>query len=152
LDTLFKDLGIKTVHYKDSETVGLGADIYIGKEYLGTIEVLEKHMIDFELNFEKILSHVSLKKVYTPISKFPPIIEDIRVELTENITFKQISDLIISQNPLIKQVELLDIYENKKTFRILYQSNEKNLTNEDVTPIREKVIKSLEKELHAKFI
>jgi len=48
-----------------------GASLYIDKEYLGEIEVLETDLIDFELNFALLIGHATLKKEYTPLNKFP---------------------------------------------------------------------------------
>ncbi len=46
---------------------------------------------------------------------------------------------------------LLDTYEDKKTFRITYQSPEKSLTNTEITQIREVIISVLQKELQAEI-
>ena len=40
---------------------------------------------------------------------------------------------------------LLDAHEHTRTLHIIYQDKEKNLTSEDVFPIREKLIKLADK-------
>ena len=45
----------------------------------------------------------------------------------------------------------MDQYEDKRTFHIVYQDTEKNLTNEEVGKIREKIIGALEKKFEAKI-
>jgi phenylalanyl-tRNA synthetase beta subunit len=62
-----------------------------------------------------------------------------------------IVSLITKQNNLIRDITLIDKYQDSRTYRITYQSYEKNLTNEDIKPIREKIIASLKSELHAKI-
>lgn len=150
VETLLEDLGIKEIQFKKTDLGGLGSDVFIGKTFVGEIEVLEENIIDFEFNFSEILKHVSLKKTYKPISKFPPIIEDLRIIVDPNITFSKIVALIKKQSDLISQVSLLDIYEDKKTFRITYLRHEKNLTNEDIAPVRKKITAALQKDLRAK--
>ena len=46
--------------------------------------------IFFELNFSDILSKINLSKKYKPIPKYPPIIEDLTIEVSEKITVRDI--------------------------------------------------------------
>lgn len=151
IEQLFNDIGIKNYNFKKRENEEEGAGIYIGKEFMGEIEILDNNLIDFELDFEIILKYVSLKKVYKPIPKFPPIIEDIRLSLNPKVTYEEITSLIKETSKLVVDVSLLDVYEGKKTFRITYQHPDKNLTTEEVAKIREKIITVLEKELDVKI-
>lgn len=151
IEQLLKDFGIKNPEFRQIETGGLGTSVYIGKDHLGEIEILEENIADFELNFEVILKHANLKMVYKPLSKFPPIVEDVRIIIDPEITFFQIISLIKKQSNLVSDISLLDEYENKKTFRIVYQDPEKTLTNDEVSKIREKIYTALEKNLTAKI-
>ena len=101
--------------------------------------------IYFELNFSDILSKINLSKKYKPIPKYPPIIEDLAIEVSEKITVGDTIEEIKKQSPLITQVSLLDVFENSKTFHIVYQHRERNLTNEEVSKIREKILEALRK-------
>ena len=101
--------------------------------------------IYFELNFSDILSKINLSKKYKPIPKYPPIIEDLAIEVSEKITVGDTIEEIKKQSPLITQVSLLDVFENSKTFHIVYQHRERNLTNEEVSKIREKILEALKK-------
>jgi phenylalanyl-tRNA synthetase beta subunit len=60
-------------------------------------------------------------------------------------------EVIKKQSPLIMEVSLLDKYQDTRTFHIIYQSYEKNLTNEEVGEIRKKILKSLREKLHARL-
>lgn len=106
----------------------------------------------FELNFTGILEKIDLEKKFWPVPKYPPIIEDLRFEIDPKISYEKIIGTIKKQSGLVKDVSLLDVYQNKKTFRILYQSNERNLTNEETSRIREKIISALKKEFRAEQI
>lgn len=152
VEQLLMDMNIQDIIFKPTEYATEGADVYIKKEYVGTIEVFDVSIINIELNFQLLLKYANVKKVYKGLPKFPPVIEDIRLEISDTVTYENIVNLIKKQNKLIASVELLDAYKNKKTFRIYYQDPEKNLTNEEVKPIREKIIKSLEKELNVKVV
>ena len=90
-----------------------------------------------------------LKKIYTPIAKFPPIIEDIRIEVKDNIKTTDIIDSIREQSNLIKSVSLLDRYESLRTFHIIFQDKFRNLTTDEIEPIRKQIIASVEKSFKA---
>ena len=97
-----------------------------------------------------LTEHATNKKIYRPIPEYPPIIEDLRIELKKDTEYKKIVDTILNVSPLIVSAELIDEYENKMTFRISYQDKTKNLSNEDVAPIRERLEKTIKEKLHAK--
>jgi phenylalanyl-tRNA synthetase beta chain len=149
IEQLCLDLGIKNLNFKQSEKSGNGASIYIEKEYLGEIEILDTHLIDFELNFALILKHASLKKEYKPMAKFPPIVEDLSIAVNTDVKTEDIMKGIQAQSNLITKVSLKDSYKDSRTFHINYQDPDKNLTNEEVSKVREKIITSLKKEFKA---
>jgi phenylalanyl-tRNA synthetase beta chain len=149
IEQLCRDLGIKDVSFKLSEKAGNGASLYIDKEYLGEIEVLETDLIDFELNFALLIGHATLKKEYTPLNKFPPIVEDLSIVVKDSIKTADIIAEILSQDNLITDVSLKDSYQDSRTFHLNYQDPEKNLTNVEVGKIREKVISSLKEKFKA---
>ncbi len=97
-----------------------------------------------------LVKNATNKKVYKPIPEYPPIIEDLRIELKKDTEYKKIVDTIINVSPLIASAELIDEYENKMTLEFLYQNKTKNLSNEDVAPIRERLEKTIKEKLHVK--
>lgn len=151
IEALLFDLGIKEQTYKLKKSGGLGAEIYLKNEYLGEIEILDENIIDFELNFEVIKNHATLAKIYKPIAKYPPVIEDVRIKSDEKVSYTQIVSLIKAKSKLVINVTLLDIYKDKRTFRITYLDPEKNLASEDVAKERERIYSALEKEFGVKI-
>lgn len=122
----------------------IGSKKDVGRE----IELVEEGVF-FELNFSEILEDINLQKKFVPIPKYPSIIEDLSIEIDSKIKFAEIADAIKAQNKLVDKVELFDEYQNKKTFRITYLSRERNLTNEEVSAVREKIISALKKSFKA---
>ena len=149
VEQLLTDFGIRGIIFKNSEKGGLGASLYIEKEYLGEIEVLNTDLIDFEINFETILKYATLKKEYRPLSKYPPVIEDISVITEDGIKTEELMQDIKSQSPLIVDIYLFDSFQNSRSFRITYQDPEKNLTTEEISSVRKKIISSLENKFEA---
>jgi phenylalanyl-tRNA synthetase beta chain len=145
IEQLTHDLGIDAMYKSASACVG--ADIFVGKEKIGTIEDLDDKIIDFEIDFEAFIKYATLKKTFTPLAKYPPVMEDIALITPEDVTTGDIISLLKKQSPLIKSVTLLDKYNDTRTFHFVYQDEQKNLTNEDVAMVREKILDSLNREL-----
>ncbi|MCL4353701.1 phenylalanine--tRNA ligase subunit beta [Patescibacteria group bacterium] len=149
VEQLFLDLGIKNSRFSERKEAGEGTDIYLNKDFAGAIEVLEDNLIDFELDFSLLLKYASRRKIYKPIPKFPPVIEDVRI--STSAPYEQIVSVIKKHGRLVENVSLIDIYKDKKTFRITYRDPKKNLTTQDVSVDREKIYKALENNLHAQI-
>ncbi|MBI4084885.1 MAG: phenylalanine--tRNA ligase subunit beta [Candidatus Levybacteria bacterium] len=104
------------------------------------IEILDEG-IYFELNYSHLLENIKRERIFIPIAKYPPVIEDIALVVPEDTQTGDIIETIKSQSELIVDVSLLDKYQTTRTFHILYQDPNKNLTSQEVSRIREKIIK-----------
>jgi len=149
LEQLLVNFGIKNITFKNSEKGGLGASLYLNKEYLGEIEILDNNLVDFEINFDIVLRFANLKKGYKALNKYPAVIEDISIITDQEAKTEDIIAQIQKQSELIIDVSLADKFKDSRTFHIVYQHSEKNLTKEDITPIREKIITSLKETFKA---
>lgn len=105
--------------------------------------------IFFELNYSQILGKIRLEKKFKPLPKYPPIIEDLSIIVDGNVNTGNLISEIKNQSELIYSVSILDQFETSRTFRIIYQNPDKNLTKEEVSKIREKIISSLKKSFEA---
>lgn len=108
------------------------------------IEILDEGIF-FEINFTNLEKKTNLSKAYNPIPKYPPITEDITIVVEDKVPTGKIIKEIQNQSPIIVSVDLLDVFENSRTFHIIYQHKERNLTNEEVSKIREKILEALKK-------
>lgn len=156
VEQLFEDFGIKNYNFK-SRGHSPGAEVLIENEKVGYVEILNSNLVNFELNFESILKYASLKKTYKQLAKFPSIIEDMTFILDEGINTEQVIEEIKLQSFLITAVTLKDEFENpaspagrSKTFHIIYQAEDKNLTNQEITEIRKQIIKAISGKFKAK--
>lgn len=143
IEQLLTDLGISNLIFKNSQKGGLGSSIYIDKEYLGEIEVLDSFLIDFEINFDAVLKYANSKKEYKPLNKYPFLTEDVSIVVDDEIKTQALIAEIEKQSELISAVTFIDKFKNSRTFHIVYQHQDKNLTNEDIVEIRKKIISSL---------
>ena len=151
VEQLLLALGVNNFFFKKRDKGGVGADVFLEKDLLGEIEILDEEIADFEFSFATILKHASLRKIYKPIPKFPTAIEDLRIIVNPEVNYERVIETIKSASELVIDVTLLDVYKDKKTFRITYQDPEKNLTNEEISTAREKIISALKQHLHTEL-
>ena len=149
IEGLFHELGVKRYQFKTGESAT--ADIFVNGNKIGEIEILDRSLIDFEMNFTALLKYVSLRKTFTPLPKFPEAYEDLRLIIDQAVEFENIVSTIKDSSKLVTSVKLLDTYEDKKTFRITFQSKEKNLTSQDISEARGKILQSLKNALNAEI-
>ncbi len=88
----------------------------------------------FESELPTVLAHASSIKKFTPISKFAPVIEDFNLNYSGN--YADLVTKIKSLSPLIKHLELIDIYQHRLTLRITFHSDERQLSKDDIAPLR----------------
>ncbi len=143
---------------------GQVAEINVNGEVLGVIgrvhpEIAKDPVFVLEINLQKLLAKKVGKMKYKEISIYPSIKKDIAIMLDKNITADEISKVIkkAGGNLLIAQ-EMFDVYTNaalgdKKSvaYSLTFGSNTKTLTDDEVNPVLDKIIESLEKNLKAEL-
>jgi len=97
----------------------------------------------------RVKKQLVLGTKFQEVSKFPPITRDISFVVSKDFVPNDYFDLIRDLGgDLVEQVELLDKYENSEkfgadkvsyTYRIIYRSNERTLTTEEIDPIQAKI-------------
>ena len=107
-----------------------------------------------EIDVEKLLIKPSGQKRYTPIYRFPAVSRDIALIVDEQTSYQQVES-IIKSFPLVTEVTLFDLYsgeqipQGKKSFaiRVVYQSPDHTLTDEEVNQIQQGMLAKLSQEL-----
>ncbi|HVZ58672.1 MAG TPA: phenylalanine--tRNA ligase subunit beta [Patescibacteria group bacterium] len=150
LEQLADDFGISNLGVRATKS-GLETEIKLGSQVIGTIEILDEDLINFEINFAQLVEHATRTHSLKPLAKYPPIVEDISLVLTEEIPTGDVIAEIKKQSSLVREVTLLDKFENSRTFHILYQHQEKNLTSEEIATLRAKIIQHLKQTFKAKL-
>jgi phenylalanyl-tRNA synthetase beta chain len=112
-----------------------------------------------ELDFEILRAHMQGRHTVTPISDFPPVLEDLAVIVSEETPASAVFDCIRSAGgDLLRTVNLFDVYRGdqlgagKKSLAVslTYQSADRTLTNADAEQIRGRIIAALENSLGGK--
>ncbi len=158
--------GAGLVHTQVLKNFGLDPEVYNGWAFAFGVERLAmiKMGIDdirvFWSEDPRITSQFKdINSKYKEVSKYPAVIRDISFVIDKNVALNNYYELVRDEGAdLIEQVELVDQYENDEkfgagkksyTFRIIYRSLEKTLTNEGVNVIHDKITEKTKSELNA---
>jgi len=98
-----------------------------------------------ELSVRQLVKNQHLQRTYIPIPKYPPSYEDIAFVIPEKTPVAEIMATLKKIDPLVVDVSLFDSFNDVRTFHITYQSPQKNLTADDVAPVRNAIIKRMTK-------
>ena len=96
---------------------------------------------------------------FKEVSKYPGTSRDISFIIDKNINLNNYYEIVRDfAEDLIEEVRILDEYEDENkfgkdkksyTFRIIYRSPERTLTNEEINKIQEEIRKKTKQELNA---
>ncbi|MDP3051950.1 MAG: phenylalanine--tRNA ligase subunit beta [bacterium] len=166
LEMLFSQLGISDFWFDDvpadlstearrAEAEALAkagsptlAEIKVSSESVGYMDENA-----FEINLEKLIELADEEFEYRPVSKYPAVIRDIAIFVSQNTKVVEVLDVIENTaGNLLIDTDLFDIYEpetageNKKSlaFHLIFQSREKTLNDKEVNALMDKIIKALE--------
>ena len=132
---------------------GFGERLAMIKMEIGDIRILWSDDPRITSQFKDINSK------FKEVSKFPATARDISFIINKNVNLNNYYEIVRDySNNLIEEVKLLDEYENEEkfgkskksyTFRIVYRSTERTLTNEEINKIQEEIRKRTENDLGA---
>lgn len=175
VDSLLKELGIQRIESEIEKSSHFLLDdrvsnkIMVENEHLGDFgelaqEVLRKmefkdKVYIFELDFDRLCKVMDIKKKYRKLSRFPWVSRDISLVVPEGLTFREICVKIKNVGgEIVQDVKLFDVYfgeqigEGNKglTCKVIYQSMEKTLNDEQVNSLHMRIIEALERDLKVK--
>ncbi|MCK9571838.1 MAG: phenylalanine--tRNA ligase subunit beta [Candidatus Omnitrophica bacterium] len=162
LETVFSRLGIKgfaitplTVS-KDEFIIQAGAQ-ELGRVFLpadaqlDAFEIKNKKVFLAQLDLTKLFSLAQMEKKFLPAAKYPQITRDMSFIVKDDLAVSRILEAISALGQPLENVKIVDYYRGKqipKGFRALtisciYRSNQRTLTEEDVSSIQEKAVRLL---------
>ncbi len=114
-----------------------------------------------EISLKNLLISISKtkKEEYQTIERFPSLNRDLAFVIDKKILYNNIKTEIENFDPLIKKVDLFDVYSgenlenNKKSmaFHITYQSTEKTLSGQEVDELQTRLISNLQEKFSAQI-
>ena len=167
VESLAREMGINNLVVKPLKkdhsvfTLNQSGEVLVENEKVGIIGLVKKELLlNFQiknsvyltdLDIAKLITFAKFTKKYQSINPFPPLVQDLALIVKPQTYFADLAEEIKKISPLIKTVELLDVYENTKTLRVIFEDKNKTLKEKEVQPIREKILKALEQKFGAKL-
>jgi phenylalanyl-tRNA synthetase alpha chain len=165
-DDWLEVVGSGLVHPQVLRNFGLDPEIYngwafgFGIERLAMVKMGIPDIRIFWSNDSRITSQFKdINSKYKEVSKYPAISRDISFVIDKNINLNNYYEIIRDfAEDLIEEVKPIDSFENEAkfgkdkksyTFRIVYRSPERTLTNEEVNKIQEEIRNKTEQDLKA---
>jgi phenylalanyl-tRNA synthetase beta chain len=113
-----------------------------------------------EVDLDALLELTTFGKSFAELPRFPATDRDIAIVVDEGVAWEQILKTVRSTDvPHLRSVEFFDLYRGKSigpgrksiAFRMVFQSPERTLTNEEVNEHRDAIVAQLTEELAAKL-
>jgi phenylalanyl-tRNA synthetase beta chain len=178
VETLLTRLGIAEYTFKPAEHPtfhpGRTAELRLSATddkplaILGELHPLVREAFDLpdqpvclaEFDLEALLTQTEAVRPMRPISRFPPVVEDLAIVVTEEVPAKKVREVIVQTgSELLTQVTLFDIWRGgqipagKKSlaYALTYQGQDHTLGPDEVNRVREHILQQLAKELGAEL-
>lgn len=149
LDSLLGGLGLT-----DYDFVPLGKDLRIESDHhiLGYLRSGGVDIAMAEIDLEKLTALVEGEKEYRPLPKYPSVIRDLSFIVDAEARVGDIQNVLENVSQLVEDVDLIDWFQDEQklgtdkkslTFRLVFQSKDRTLTDAKVGKEMEKIISSL---------
>jgi len=159
-------VGAGIVHTQVLANLNIDPSVYngwafgFGLERLAMVKMNIPDIRVFWSDDQRITSQFKdINSQYKEVSKFPMTYRDISFIIKKDISLNNYYEIVRDcAGDLVEEVKMTDQYENEEkfgvgnisyTFRIVYRSPERTLTNEEVNLIQEKIIEKTKEELGA---
>jgi phenylalanyl-tRNA synthetase beta chain len=150
---------------------GRSAQVNIGKRKIGDFGELHPLVAQVfglsaspvlvgEFDLEALLEFVDPLHPVQPIPTTPPVLQDIALVVNEEKEAAAVEAVIIKTGGhLLKSVRLFDVYrgdsipagQKSLAYNLVYQADDKTLTDQEVAEIHQKIVRACERELGAKL-
>ncbi len=174
LETLFERLGIAEVSFDTGPLpdylTGQGASVKFGSKIIGALGKIDKKVLDrcdisssvvlCEISLQDLLEAARLKKRFHAIPKFPSAKRDISIIVKRGTPYSKVVKVIKEAGgEMVKGLELFDQYVGVQipqghkglSFSVEYRSDDRTLTDMDISTLHAKVSGALLEKLGAKI-
>ena len=145
-----------TIVFQDDKKIG-----FLGELHPDIQDELElRYPVFFaEFNLAVLEDIFRGESVIAPIGKFPPADRDLSLVVDESVLARDVQNMMLSFDSLIHKVKFVDIFSGEKigedrkslTYSIIFQSNEKTLSDVEVNAVMDKLVAKLEEKFNAEL-
>ncbi|MBD3279330.1 MAG: hypothetical protein GF390_01305 [Candidatus Pacebacteria bacterium] len=119
---------------------------------LGQIYRLTDQQTAVDLLMSNLIGIAKKHPSYQSLPKTSQIVEDLTFTLPAKTLVGKVIKAIKNTDSIVNKVSLTTIYQHNYTFRLKYWHPAKNLSKDDVSPVRKKLIKNLAKKFQADLV
>ncbi len=139
------------------EKAGLMGELH--PEVLNSYD-LKARVYAFELDEDVLIRNSKRLPAYEEIPRFPGIPLDIALVVDEKIPAAKVEEIIQSEGgELLREVRIFDVYRGKQVplgkkslaYSLLYQAEDRTLTDLEVKKVQNRIVSRLQKELDAEI-
>ncbi len=121
---------------------------------------LKARVYAFELDEDVLIRNSKRLPAYEEIPRFPGIPLDIALVVDEKIPAAKVEEIIQSEGgELLREVRIFDVYRGKQVplgkkslaYSLLYQAEDRTLTDLEVKKVQNRIVSRLQKELDAEI-
>lgn len=156
LEALFSRLFIKNYSINLLNTISpifqQHAEIMVGKKVIGKIGVLPNGHVAIDVVVPELIEVVKTHPKYQPISRTSEIIEDLTFTLPMQTLVGPVITDLLAVSALISSVQLKDVYGQNVTFRFIYNDPKRNISVEEIEPIRKDVVEKVAQAWEGKLV
>ena len=166
MEEVLDGLGFKNRYRLDIVSIpkefhpGASANIILNGKNIGIIgkvhpNITKEDIYLMEIDLDDLMSLGSKKLEYQEISKYPSIVKDVSFIFDKKIKNEEIMNVIKkTAGKMLVNIELFDLYEidentRSLAYKLTFSSSEATLTDEEITPIFEKIISEVKDKFKA---
>ncbi|KKT40596.1 hypothetical protein A3K29_04240 [Candidatus Collierbacteria bacterium RIFOXYB2_FULL_46_14] len=155
VEALLMKVRVPDISFKQVKRVNTffraGSEIFSGKQLLGHLGLVKPTILrSIDLQTEPVVTEINLSHLagqmstgynYQPISEYPYIVENITVSSHQPLG--DIIHTINSASTLIKEIQYLESYHDRHTFKVSFGSDARNLQQSEINVIKDTILKCL---------
>jgi phenylalanyl-tRNA synthetase beta chain len=145
---------------------GRSATVLVGDEVLGWVGELhplvarawelEGAVAAFELDLDRVVAHAVAVPYFRDLTSFPPVRQDLAVIVAEDVVADDVLGAVRGAGgKLLHNVRVFDVYRGAQVgdgrkslaLALTFQASDRTLSDEDVAPVRDKVVAALAKQV-----
>jgi len=175
IEEIFLSVGIKNYRFEPYATSpvfhpGRTAAIFVNDEYcgiVGEVHPMVRKNFDIsvpcyqaEVSFEVVEKAATINRQYKPLPKYPAVTRDLSLLVDDEVWAANIAETIRKNaGTILDSIELFDVYKGKQipankrsmAYSITFRSDNKTLTDEEISKVMDKIITALKNDLRAEL-
>jgi phenylalanyl-tRNA synthetase beta chain len=109
-----------------------------------------------EFDLEALLAQMGVARTMQPIPRFPSVSQDLALVVDEDLSAQEVQEAIAEAGgKLLRRVDLFDLYRGEQiptgkkslAYSLIYQAEDRTLTDDEVAQVQERIVEHLAKEL-----